>query len=77
MRVDISERNHALVSLLENSKQTIFLDANFLIPPDRTKIGAKPIAFQKYCDIWLDPVFDSFQDLAMHESVYDELVGTM
>lgn len=75
MRVDLSERNPALVSLLENPRQTIFLDANFLIPPDRTKIGAKPISFQKYCEIWLEPVFDSFLDLAMHESVYGELVA--
>lgn len=75
MRVDLSERNPALISLFEHSEQTIFLDANFLIPPDRTRVGAKPIAFQKYCEIWLDPVFDSFSNLAVHESVYDELVS--
>lgn len=75
MRIDLNERNPALVSLLENAEQTIFLDANFLIPPDRTKIGAKPISFEKYCEIWLEPVFDTFPDLAMHESVYDELVA--
>lgn len=74
MRVDVAERNSALVSLFKNPRQTIFLDANFLIPPDRTKVGAKPIAFQKYREIWLDPVFDSFPNLAMHESVYSELV---
>lgn len=75
MRVDLNEKNPALVSLLENAEQTIFLDANFLIPPDRTKIGAKPISFEKYCEIWLEPVFDTFPDLAMHESVYDGLVA--
>lgn len=75
MRVDLSERNPALVSLFEKPGQTIFLDANIFIPPDRTIIGAKPISFQKYCEIWLEPVFDSFPDLAMHESVYDELVA--
>lgn len=75
MRVDLNEKNPALVSLLENSEQTIFLDANFIIPPDRTKIGAKPISFEKYCEIWLEPVFDTFPDLAIHESVYDELVA--
>lgn len=73
MRVDLSEKNPALMSLLENPGQTIFLDANFLIPPDRTKIGAKPIPFQKYCEIWLEPVFDSFLALAMHESVLLEV----
>lgn len=75
IRVDLSEKNPALVSLLENPGQTIFLDTNFFIPPDRSKIGAKPISFQKYCEIWLEPVFDSFLDLAVHESVYDELVA--
>ena len=70
MIVDLSKRNLALVSLFENPRQTIFLDANFLIPPDRTKVGAKPISFQKYREIWLDPVFDSFPNLAVHESVY-------
>lgn len=75
MRVDLGGRNPALVSLLNHPRQTIFLDANFLIPPDRTKIGAKPIPFQKYCEIWLEPVFDSFLDLAIHESVYGELVA--
>ena len=74
MKVDFKEKNPALVSLFENPGQTIFLDANFLIPPDRTKVGAKSVPFLKYCEIWLDPVFDSFSDLAMHESVYGELV---
>lgn len=75
MWVNLNDRNPALVSLLENPGQTIFLDANFLIPPDRTKVGAKPITFQKYSQIWLDPVFDAFSNLAMHESVYGELVA--
>lgn len=75
MKVDLSEQNSALVSLFENPKQTIFLDANFLIPPDRTSVGARPIAFQKYREIWLDPIFESFPNLVIHESVYDELVA--
>ena len=74
MRVDISNQNKALCSLLEDENQTIFLDANFLIPPDRSKMGAKAIPFQKYSEIWLEPIFDSFSNLAVHESVYDELV---
>ncbi len=76
MKVDIREKNTALVSLFENPGQTIFLDANFLIPPDRSRIdkNVKPVPFQKYCEIWLDPIFDEFSGFAMHESVYDELV---
>lgn len=75
MRVNCSERNPALAGLFKNPDQTIFLDANFLIPPDRTAIGARPIAFEKYCAIWLDPIFDSFSNLAIHESVHSELVA--
>lgn len=60
--------------MLEDETQTIFLDANFLIPPDRSKMGARPISFQKYSEIWLDSIFDAFPNLAVHESVYDELV---
>lgn len=63
MRVDTSNPNKALCSLLENNNQTIFLDANFLIPPDRSKMGVKAIPFQKYSEIWLEPIFDSFPNL--------------
>ena len=55
-------------------RKLFFLDANFLIPPDRSKMGARPISFQKYSEIWLDSIFDAFPNLAVHESVYDELV---
>ena len=29
----------------------------------------------KFCEIWLDPIFDAFPNLAIHESVYHELVA--
>ena len=74
MKVNVSTKNTALSQLLEDETQTIFLDANFLIPPDRSKMGARPISFQKYSEIWLDSIFDAFPNLAVHESVYDELV---
>lgn len=74
MRVNILTKNAALSRLLEDETQTIFLDANFLIPPDRSHLGTKPIPFQKYSEIWLDPIFDAFPNLAIHESVYAELV---
>lgn len=38
-------------------------------------MGTKPIPFLKFCEIWLDPVFDVFPNLAIHESVYHELVA--
>lgn len=75
MRVNTIEKNKALEKLLKNPAQTIFLDANFFIPPDRSHMGVKPINFQKYCEIWLDPIFDTFPKLAVHESVYHELIA--
>ena len=74
MNVNIKSVNPALESLFKDSKQVVFLDANFFIVPDRSNIGAKPIAFQKYREYWLDPLFDAFSNLSVHESVYDELV---
>lgn len=75
MRVDVEKKNPALESLFADPEQTIFLDANFFIPPDRSRMGTKPIPFLKFCEIWLDPVFDVFPNLAIHESVYHELVA--
>lgn len=74
MKINTEEKNIAFISLLENRKQVIFLDANFFIPPDRTSIGAKRIEFKKYEEIWLEPLFHTFPNLAVHESVYEELV---
>jgi len=75
MRVDVEKKNPALESLFADPEQTIFLDANFFIPPDRSRMGTKPIPFLKFCEIWLDPIFDAFPNLAIHESVYHELVA--
>lgn len=75
MRVDVEKKNPALESLFTDPEQTIFLDANFFIPPDRSRMGTKPIPFLKFCEIWLDPIFDAFPNLAIHESVYHELVA--
>lgn len=59
MRVDVEKKNPALESLFTDPEQTIFLDANFFIPPDRSRMGTKPIPFLKFCEIWLDPIFDA------------------
>ncbi|HIQ99024.1 MAG TPA: hypothetical protein IAB23_05010 [Candidatus Scybalocola faecavium] len=74
VQVRTKEINPALQSLFENCNQTIFLDANFFIVPDRSRIGAKAIAFDRYKEYWLDPLFDAFSNLSVHESVYKELV---
>lgn len=36
-KVDINNTNSTLISLIENPKQKIVLDANFFIPPDRSE----------------------------------------
>ena len=51
MRVDVQKKNPALESVFAAPEQTIFLDANFFIPPDRSVMGTKPIPFLKFCEI--------------------------
>ena len=74
MRVNTQCKNKALESLFLDPAQIVFLDANFFIPPDRGGVGIKAIPFLKFCEIWLDPIFEEFPNLAIHESVYNELV---
>jgi len=75
MKIELAKPNPALVSIIHDPKQIITLDANFLIPPDRSGITKRGIGFEKFKEIWLDPIFNAFPNLAVHESVYDELVG--
>lgn len=75
MKLDTKEVNPAFQSIVENQDQTVFLDANFFIPPDRSNFpGIKPFAFENYKDYWLIPLLSEFSGIAIHESVYDELV---
>lgn len=76
MKVDTRNKNKALESLFADPTQVVFLDANFFIPPDRSGLKVKPISFPKFCEIWLDPIFEEFSNLAIHESVYNELVAS-
>ena len=75
MTVNTKEMNPALSSLSHDYEQVVFLDANILIVPDRSKIGGRQITFQKYREYWLEPLFDAFPNLAVHESVYAELAA--
>lgn len=76
MKVKLSEANPSLISILEEPNQIITLDANFLIPPYRPKITKRGFDFLRYKEVWLDPIFKAFPMIAIHESVYDELVVT-
>jgi len=74
MKINLTSSNPALDSIFNNPNQLITLDANILIPPYR-RVAKISFNFNKYKDIWLDPLFNTFSNLAIHEAVYDELVS--
>jgi len=73
MKVNLSS-NPAMISIIENPNQIITLDANFIIPPYRREARIE-ISFSKFKKIWVDPIFEIFPNLAIHEAVYDEFVA--
>lgn len=75
MKINLDNPSPALIGIIKNPTQIITLDANFLIPPYRSQITRKGISFKKFREIWLDPIFNAFPNLAVHEAVYEELVG--
>ena len=76
MKVDTREVNLAFQSILQNPSQKVFLDANFFIPPDRSEVAkVKAYSFTDFKECWLIPLLSEFSGLAIHESVYDELVA--
>jgi hypothetical protein len=74
MKVNLTSSNPALESIFKNPNQIITLDANFLIPPDRSKYANASFNFSTFQRIWLDPIFEAFPNLAIHEAVYAELI---
>ena len=74
MDIKLSSPNPTLESVFKNPGQVITLDANFLIPPDRSRYAKKSFDFLVFQRIWLEPIFEAFPNLAIHEAVYDELV---
>lgn len=76
MRVDAKEMNPALLNIIQDPSQKVFLDANFFIPPDRSSAAkVKAYSFDDFKKCWLIPLLNEFDGLAIHESVYDELVS--
>lgn len=76
MKVDTRIVNPAFQSIIQYPNQKIFLDANFFIPPDRSKVAkVKAYSFRDFKEFWLIPLLDEFTGLVIHESVYDELVA--
>ncbi len=76
MKVDLSSPNPALVSIFKHPEQIITMDANFLIPPDRSRLAKVSFEFPLFQKVWLDPIFTAFPKLAIHEAVYEELVSS-
>lgn len=74
MKINLKEVNPSLISIFDNPNQIITLDANFLIPPDRSKVTKIGFDFLLFKEVWLDPIFTAFSMIAIHEAVYDELV---
>lgn len=75
MKVDTKEINPAFKSIKQDPNQTVFLDANFFISPDRSNhLRVKPYVFDDFKNFWLTPLLSEFSRLAIHESIYDELV---
>ena len=60
MRVNLASSNPALLSIMEQPDQMITLDANFLIPPQRSRITSLGFDFETFRKLWLDPVFSAF-----------------
>lgn len=76
MKVDTKEVNPAFQSIIQNPGQKVFLDANFFIPPDRSEVAkVRAYSFTDFKECRLIPLLSEFTGLAIHESVYDELVA--
>ncbi len=75
--VNTNDINNALVSIINNTTQTITVDANFFIPPDRSKElrNLPAFSYEKFRDIWILPLINTFSNIAIHEAVYNEIFG--
>ncbi len=73
MKVEL-QLNLALESIFKNNNQLITLDANVLIPPDRSRYGVEFYDFELFKRVWLEPLFGALPVLGIHEAVYDEIL---
>ncbi len=70
--------NQYFIDLLINMNQTVVIDANLIIPPNRSDIYLKnqaypELSFQKYANTFLNPMIRIFPKIAIHEAVYKEI----
>ncbi len=76
--VNVKDKNPAFMSLISNNKQLITVDANFFIPPDRSRESSsiKPLGYDRYRDTWIIPLIETFPHIAIHQAVFDEILGS-
>lgn len=77
MKINLKEANPSLISIFNSPNQIITLDANFLIPPDRSRITRRGFDFPLFKKVWLDPIFTAFPMLAIHEAVREALLNAI
>lgn len=75
MIVDTNTANPALETIFADPSAVIFLDTNIFIAPDRKIPEYKGMSFTDYRAFFLDPLFESLDNLSIHESVFDEMVA--
>ncbi len=71
--------NETFINLLSNTDQVILLDANIIIPPDRTNVFNHDrcrVSLEQYSNDFLNHILDIFPNAAIHESVYNEICVT-
>lgn len=61
------------ISLLELIKKPIMFDANILMVGIENRSSDLNCSFENMKELYMIPVFESFQNIIIHEMVYNEL----
>lgn len=73
--------NQSFIDFLNHRNQTVVIDANLIIPPDRSSLKknsprALSMDFNDYKDCFLEPLFKIIPNIAIHEAVYEEICNS-
>ena len=73
--VSTASQSLSFLTLIQNPTDVITLDSIFFIPSDRSEDfpQARRFKFDNFKSIWLEPLFNTLPQLAIHEEVYMEL----
>lgn len=74
--------NDSFISLLNDKEQVVIIDANIIIPPDRSMIRTKSgrkltVPFTIYSEKFIEPLLNYFPNVSIHESVYEEVTNAI